>query len=344
MKRLSCLLVALAVGCSSSTKPEPIWVGHLAPLSGPERERGEEAVAAMQRALQDSGDDATVQRRPVGIRHVDSVSDNARAEATRLLAVNGACALIVGPGASNVEELIAAARSFSAPVIVLDEVVDPPSYAGLVLLGPDPVRRGEEVAAQLSRREVKQVAVFTESRPTYRAVADSFVRSFKGEPRRWDVSDLGRAEAVSEMKRQKPAAVVLAAPGDWCLESRKALRETFPDAELYFVGDDGSPLRHKLMHREFAVTIVPPADAELPEAGAALRRQGKEPSRDALLGLDAVRLVLQGLKKTKSLQRDKLVEALEGITEFDSVTGELTWKQGRPTRRLFVVAGKQGAK
>jgi ABC-type branched-subunit amino acid transport system substrate-binding protein len=345
MKRLSCLLVALAVGCSPSSKSEPIWVGHLAPLSGPERERGEESVAVMQRVLEESGEEATVQKRPVGIRHVDSTSDNARAEATRLLAVNGCVALIVGPGASNVEELIAAARSFTAPVIVLDEVVDPPTYAGLVLLGPDPVRRGEEAAAQLSRREVKQVALITESGPTYRAVAESFAKHFKGELRRWDVADLKRVgeagfSPFAVMKGQKPAAVVVAAPAEWCLESRKALREALPDADLYFVGDDGAALRDKLANREFAITIVPPADAELPQAGAALRRQGKQLSRDALLASDAVRMVLQGLRKTRTLQRDKLVDALETIGEFDSSTGEVTWKQGRPARRLFVVAGK----
>jgi ABC-type branched-subunit amino acid transport system substrate-binding protein len=357
MKRLFwCVLVALAVGCSSPAKPDPVWIGHLAPQSGPNRDGGEESIRAMQLVLEQAqADGFKVAGREVGVRHVDSASENARAEATRLLGVNRVVALIVGPGAGDVEELVAAARAHAAPVLILDEVVERPDYPGATLLGPDPARRGEEAAAHLARGGVKRVALLVDpSRPKYRAVADSFARHWKdrGELRRWEVADLKRPDALKEMNGYQPGAVVLAAPNGWCLDSRATLRATFPakgdPPQLGFVGDDGAPLlrspgRQNLGSQEWFVTVVPPEGAELPEAGSALlRRLGKEhnpPGRDAILALDGLRLVLEGLKKAGSPQRDKLVEALDGITEFEAVTGKLTWNQGRPVRPLFVVAG-----
>jgi ABC-type branched-subunit amino acid transport system substrate-binding protein len=354
---LFCLaLTCLAAGCSPSAKPEPAWIGHLAPLSGPTREGGETSVRAMEIALEQAvADDFEVKGRRVGVRHVDSATGKARAEAVRLLALNGVCALIVGPGAGDLDEVLAAARSHAAPVIVLDEVAEPPgARPGLVLLGPDPARRGEETAAQLAKREKKKVALLVDgSRPKYRIVADAFERSLKdkGELRRWDVADLKRPDAVSQMKGYEASAVVAAASNEWCLLSRETLRQTFAGtkgaapAELWYVGDDGSDLlrspgRQKLHKSEWFVSVAPPADAKSPDLDA-LRRlaDGGVVPREAVLGLDGVRLVLQGLKEAKSFQRDRLAEKLGALETFDSVTGEVKWDGGRPVRPLFAYGG-----
>ena len=45
------LTVLLAAGCSSAA-PEPIWIGHLAPLSGPDQLQGESATRSMQVTLE----------------------------------------------------------------------------------------------------------------------------------------------------------------------------------------------------------------------------------------------------------------------------------------------------
>src|SRR4051794_143494 len=178
MNRLLCVLsvMALAAGClPSPSKTETVWVGHLAPLSGPDRETGEEAVRAMKLAVEQAREDrVSVRGRPVGVRHVDSASAAARAEATRLLAINGVSALIVGPGVGKVDEIVAAARPHGAPVIVLDEVAEVPDYSGVVLLGPDPAHRGEKLAAVARERKLAKVAVVTdEARPVCVRLAEA---------------------------------------------------------------------------------------------------------------------------------------------------------------------------
>src|SRR5262249_35115051 len=106
------LLAALLAGCSGRSPEETVWVGHLAPLSGSPRDRGEQAVQAIELALEQAKEDGvTAGGRPLGVRHVDAAGGEARAEAVRLLTVNRVAALIVGPGVSGAEEVVAEARA-----------------------------------------------------------------------------------------------------------------------------------------------------------------------------------------------------------------------------------------
>src|SRR5262245_18612517 len=99
MKAYLFLHALLLAGCARAT-PEPVWIGHLAPLSGPDRRRAEVAVGAMQLMLEEAVEkEQTFAGRRVGVRHVDaSDAVKARAEAVRLLTVNRVAALVVGPG------------------------------------------------------------------------------------------------------------------------------------------------------------------------------------------------------------------------------------------------------
>src|SRR5438045_2221500 len=102
------LLAALLAGCSGRSPEETVWVGHVAPLSGPARDRGEQAVQAIELALEQAeADGFTAGGRPVGVRHVDAAGGKARAEAVRLLTVNRVAALIVGPGVPEADEVVA---------------------------------------------------------------------------------------------------------------------------------------------------------------------------------------------------------------------------------------------
>ena len=79
-------LAALAAGCASRRDPEPVWVGHVAPLTGPERGRAESARRGIMLAVEE----INVNREGkihLKIRHADGARD-ARAETVRLLAVN----------------------------------------------------------------------------------------------------------------------------------------------------------------------------------------------------------------------------------------------------------------
>src|SRR5262245_24786782 len=92
------VLAVVAAGCGGRRTPEPGWVGHVAPLSGPERGRGESARRGILLAVEEANS-ASEGGRPLAVRHADGARD-ARAETVRLLAVNRVAALLAGPDAA----------------------------------------------------------------------------------------------------------------------------------------------------------------------------------------------------------------------------------------------------
>ncbi len=120
MRRCWLLLLTLLVGCSRSAETEPLWIGHLVSTSGPHRERGEEAIQAIDLVIQQlKTEKKTFFGREVWVRHVEATDRaTARAEMVRLLAVNRVLAVIVGPGLEDPAEVVATARSQGSAVIV----------------------------------------------------------------------------------------------------------------------------------------------------------------------------------------------------------------------------------
>src|SRR5262245_7513283 len=150
------VLVTLALsGCTRSGAPETVWVGHLVPRSGPRQAEGEQARMAFEMALTTLRTNQELfDGRALGVRHVDaSRPGQARAETARLLAVNRAVALLVGPGVPGVEEVVAAAHTHETAVIVLDGLPVPPD-AGSVVLGAGPAQRGRALAT-FAREKLK---------------------------------------------------------------------------------------------------------------------------------------------------------------------------------------------
>jgi ABC-type branched-subunit amino acid transport system substrate-binding protein len=121
MRAALVLSLLLFSGCSRKAEPEVLWIGHVAPLTGPRRERGEAAVRAVELLIEQARADG----KKVAVRHVDAESKaTARAEATRLLAINRVLALLVGPGIEDIDDVTAAARAHEAGVIVLEQDPD----------------------------------------------------------------------------------------------------------------------------------------------------------------------------------------------------------------------------
>lgn len=345
-------LLALLAGCTTRAKPEPIWIGHITPLSGPRRESGEEAVRAIESVLTSAHEENLgVGGRPVGVRHVDSVKDG-RAEATRLLAVNRVAALLVGPGVENVEDILAAARSHSAPVVVLDEVASPPDWSGAFLLGPDPAQRGRALA-KYAREKLKlgKVAALVDSDRTSGVVfAEAFAKAWRqegGTLREWDLAALSQPGRKAEVRAFAPAALLVAVPGAQLEKASEAWSDLADGRVLLFGGESGADVRlgwkpdEKDVAGLYGVAAFA-AKAKLPEPGqkfldALGKRQGSPPGRSAVFAADGIRFVLDGLKAAGTPQREALQKALEGIREFESLTGTMTWQERRPVRTLYVV-------
>jgi ABC-type branched-subunit amino acid transport system substrate-binding protein len=350
-----CLVVLLAAGCRPKKPPEPVWLGHLAPLGGTNRAQGEDAVQSMQLVLEMAREkDWQVGGRGVGVRHVDASGGKARAEAVRLLAVNQVAGLILGPGLTDAEEVAAEARTHEAGVVLLDEVAEVPAGPGVIPLGPDPARRGRALA-QLARTQWKKprVAVLLDGRDRISAAVvgsfESVWRQAGGSLREWNITDKADLPGVTgDLTGFKPEVVLVSVP---VLRLRE-LAGLLPAVPVLYGGpdvDEEELLRDaaslpagSTLHTATAFTSA----ADLSEPGKQWRERfekdrRKPPDRGAALACDGLKLMMSALEQANSKGltslRAQLREALSGIKEFESVTGKVVWKDHQPVRAMFLV-------
>ena len=147
-------LIALS-GCVARSRDEPIWVGHIAGAGT----RAGSAIDGMQQTLADLREKSfAVAGRSLGVRHVEAKDKTrARAEASRLLAVNRVACLIVGPAVEGVAEVCAIARAHDAIAIVLDGTDDRALAEQAVWLGIGPEAAGEMLARYAKAKGQKGV-------------------------------------------------------------------------------------------------------------------------------------------------------------------------------------------
>src|SRR6516225_1851755 len=84
---LALLLPLAALGCAPKVGPEPVWVGQLLSLDGPNRAIGQHARQGVEQAVAEvRAAGQTVGGRPLAVLHVDDRGDAAtvRAETVRL--------------------------------------------------------------------------------------------------------------------------------------------------------------------------------------------------------------------------------------------------------------------
>lgn len=143
-------LLALA-GCTGRSKEEPIWIGHIGPVG----KRGESAINGMEQMLADlRHGEFTFGGRTLGVRHVEAKDKGrARAEASRLLAVNRVACLIVGPEVEGVADVCAIARAHDSIAIVLDGTEDRALARQAVWLGVGARMRAEMLARYAKGRK-----------------------------------------------------------------------------------------------------------------------------------------------------------------------------------------------
>jgi ABC-type branched-subunit amino acid transport system substrate-binding protein len=355
------LLVLLGAGCGPGKPPEPIWMGHLAPFTGTNREQGEEAAQSMQQVLEIAREkDWQVAGRSLGVRHVDASGGRARAEAVRLLAVNRVAGLILGPGLADAEEVAAAARAHEAAVVVLDEAAEAPAGPGVLLLGPDPARRGRALA-QLARTQWKKprVAVLLDGGDRISvAVAGAFVpawRQSSGSLREWNIPDKSESSTIkAEVAKFKPEVVLVAVPAPRLRE----LAGLLPVVPVLYGGpdvDEEELLRNTaalpvgvILHAAAAFTSAATLTEPVKEWRQRFEKSQRKPTgRSAVLAYDGLRLMMSALEqenpKASSNLRTRLRDALSAIKEFEGATDKVVWKDSQAVRPIFLVrftAGK----
>jgi branched-chain amino acid transport system substrate-binding protein len=335
-----------------------LWIGHVAPLSGPGKAAGEQAQRGIRLAVAEADADPNlVLGRKIAVRHADSRGDgrDAEAEAVRLVSVNRVVALLGGTDAVQSENLARGAESAGVPVVVQaafpTEALNENAFCCTNSLN----RRGKVLAHFVARDGLKAeniTLLVDESDRAAVAIADAF-RSTTPKDRlaRFSFQKPEElADALMRAAKGKPKALVFAGSIRDLPRLRSEHHKASLDVPVVFAGDDGA-LSALLADRDlgenvYAITSYPGPDLASSNAEFAKNYQAQfhdSPDANAALAYDGARILIEALRAANGTNAPKLREALAGLQGFESVTGPLTFGDDHFAKRpLFMVQIKQG--
>jgi branched-chain amino acid transport system substrate-binding protein len=345
----------LLTGCGGPPQPPPIVIGHIAPRSGPERERGLDAERAILMAVEEANAaEGQVMGRQVVVLHPDSHANPEAAQnvAVRLLAINRVAALVGSDTRGSGEPLCRTAQQYKTPFLTAawapPSVLSPYGFC----VGPTPQEQGKALA-QLADKglQVNKVAVLTDNRSTASvALTAAFVevlgKAKVATQREYD-SDKDFERLAGEVKEAK-AILVAGTVADLeklCKELQKA--ELPVDVPILFGGaeDERLPALADAGKNDLWWTTVFVADGGKPKAKEFARKFEESFHRPAgsaaALAYDSARLLFQVIGEAKTTKGDKLREELLNLKDFDSLTGPLSFDKNQvAVRPVFVVHRK----
>src|SRR6516165_3009258 len=105
---LTATALLLLAGCGGKTEPAPLWIGHISPLTGPDKAVGKSARRGILLAVEEANKNPEERGagRPVRVLHTNSRGEPEAfgAEATRLVRVNRVVGLLGGNRAADIKE------------------------------------------------------------------------------------------------------------------------------------------------------------------------------------------------------------------------------------------------
>jgi branched-chain amino acid transport system substrate-binding protein len=352
------LLALLAIGCSSKPAAEPVWIGQLLSLEGPDRAAGARSRQGAELAVTDG---PAIAGRSIAVLHVDERGDAAtmQAETVRLITVNNAAALLADFDATRTERLLRANQPYGVPVIVPGELPAGSEAAGVLSMGVPPAVRGRLLAHYAGTDlGLRRVAVLTDGRlPDAIALAAAFVKAWPrgkgGALEEWTFTSVAeRDDRLDHLIQAAPGVVLLACSVADFRALRPRLAAKLPQAPLVYGGSDAgaSPLQAGLEIRPDVYLATAYSADHLTESGRDFARKYQErfhepPDLYAAQAYDGTRLLVEALQRVGGPDKDALVKELERLESFDALTGPIHWKDHQPRRRLFlIVLTSQAAK
>jgi branched-chain amino acid transport system substrate-binding protein len=367
MSLIRATLVVLAVGlclpgCAGPSQPLPVLLGHVATLSGPDRDVGEAAVRGIRLAvMEEDKSPGQGAGRKVKVIHTDTLGklDAFEAEAVRLVTVNRVSALLGGATPEEVERLELA----RVPVVSPCGVRPRSRNDAVFCTGLAPARQGQVLARFAAERFPGQqvVALANESRDDSVALAEAFVRALQAASTKKDAKpftgrpvvlrygkDIKLAELARRLSKENGTLVLIAGTVADARELRGKVNGK--DLVLLFGGADGSAKHFKEAYGHGAVYVATAfvADADTPKVQEFVKKYREQFSEDpdvhAALAYDNTRLLFKAVQEAQdNLTGAQLRDNLAGLKDFPGLTGPLTFDEGRQLRRAaFVVRVENG--
>jgi branched-chain amino acid transport system substrate-binding protein len=347
----------MAFGCAPRAGPEPVVIGQLLSLDGPNRTVGQYARQGVEQAVAEAlAAGQTVGGRPLTVLHVDDRGDAAtvRAETVRLVTVNKAVALLGDFDSSLTERLVRESRPYGVPVVVPGEIPSgTESQSALSLAVPPAVRGGLLAKYASTELQLRRAAVLTDSRrPAATAFAAAFVKAWPNDPggpvEEWSfANDAERDERATRLSKASPAVIVLACSVADFRALRPRLAVAHPKTPLIYGGEDAGavPLQAELEASPDVYLATSYSAEHLTEAGRTFahsyqKRFHEMPDLYAAQSYDAARLLFSAMARAGDTSKEALGKAVSQPEEFDSVTGPVRWKDHQPRRRVFLLALK----
>jgi branched-chain amino acid transport system substrate-binding protein len=346
-------LMLWTAGCGGSSTPAPIDVGHVATLSGPNKEAGQQAQRAINLAVQEQQKAAKENnKRPIRVRHANTKGnlDAFEAEAVRLVTVNHVKALLGGQSAAEVARLDKAQVPLVTPGVRTRGLSDLVFFTGL-----SPEFQGQ-VLARFAAENLHALKVFIfadERREESVALAEAFTREL-GKTAKKDGTTAAQpltlrygndppvAAWAKRVAMEKPQAVLVAGTAPDFLKILPSLSFIGP---ILFGGDEGSG-RLFLEAREADGVYLVTAfvrDLDVPRAKEFTARYreaySEEPGVQAALAYDGARLLFEAIGQCQSLLTPEAIKKeLVKLKDFPGLTGPLAFAEDRQLLRpAFVV-------
>lgn len=358
---LALAILPLFCGCSSQGTPPPIWCGHVATLSGPDKEAGASAVRGIRLAALDINKDYESSiGRPVKVIHSDTRGklEAFEAEAVRLVAINRVSFLLGGTSAAEVERLDRA----RVPVLTPSgertrNMSDAVYFTGLSL-----AMQGKTLA-RFAAQELDAGAVLIVEDGRHEDAqerADAFARELPLALAKKDGKAAAKAPAVVRKLRfgnfVKLSDVAKQLPAELKKDAIKAVLFAGLVDDLHELGElpvpvlvaapDGSVRTlqgQRPASKDVYLVTAFATDPATPKAVEFAQRYKKEFSEEAdvhaALAYESMKLLADALAASKdSLTLPRIKEELGKLKDVPGLTGALSFGEDRQLRRpAFVI-------
>ncbi len=359
---LALMALASTLGCTKAEPPrlQPVVLGVVLPLTGPQASYGVATRSGIELAVQEANAGQGVLRRRVRAVFIDDQSDREQAVSAtqRLIAKEGAH-VILGEVSSNAS-LAMAQNAQRARVPMISPAATAPE---LTRHGPfifracfaDPFQA--EVMADFAAKDrgYKKVGILRDLGSSYAlALADAFEAKVKAQGvevvaiTEFVAADKDFERPLQTLKDAGAQAVYLPS---YIQEVGRILSAAHRRADPFqFLGSDGwdapelALLGEAALGHAFVTHFSAQAGAVGPFVNAFKQRFNEAPDAYAALGYDAAQVALHAIRAAKSTDPEAVQAALAKTTDFEGVTGPLRFDEGgNPTKGAVVVEIKDGA-
>jgi branched-chain amino acid transport system substrate-binding protein len=342
----------LTLGCSASSGPPPILVGHVAILSGPNNAAGEQAVRGIRLAVTEQNQTVAQNgSRPIHVRHTDTRGklEAFEAEAVRLVTVSRVVALMGG----TTSEEIARLDKAQVPIVTFG-----PRARGVseqvFFTGLSPQFQGKALARFTADElhATKVIVLVDERREDLLLLAEAFQRELvkagkDKAPQIWRFNkEMPAVDWADRMAEEKPQAVLLAGSSRDLLKIKKELHFTGP---VLFAGEDISfqALLESTEARGVYLATAFTRDIDTDRARefiASYRKTfSEEADNQAALAYEAARFLCEAIGRAQP-NFETIPKELANLKDFPGLTGPLAFSPDRQLLRpAFIVHVEKGA-